>query len=260
MADYASDSGHFYDAITGEPRYTVIGKNGKERATTIRDAREHGWVRSVTSVIAAANKPGLVSWMVDQGILAALTLPRIVGESNDDLLKRIRADAKEQARRAAEEGQNIHGAIERHLSRLPFDPKYQPHVKAAMAQLEHHCPDAQWESEKSFAHMDGYGGKVDLHSRIRTRRVVDFKGTDFKGKIPQLWEDHYMQTAAYRRGLGISDAICGIVFIARDQPGDAVYLECEEAGLQRGLAMFDALLAYVQARDGYDRAAMRYAA
>ena len=32
-------SQHWYCAITGAPRYTSIGKNGKERNTTLRDAK-----------------------------------------------------------------------------------------------------------------------------------------------------------------------------------------------------------------------------
>ena len=50
MSDFASESGHWYDA-TGAARYTITGKNGKERPTTLRDARELGLVPSVTSIL-----------------------------------------------------------------------------------------------------------------------------------------------------------------------------------------------------------------
>jgi hypothetical protein len=46
--------------------------------------------------------------------------------------------------------------------------------------------------------------------------------------------------------------------VARDEPGRALALECEEAGLQRGLMMFMALLRFVHARDGYDPIAGKY--
>ena len=39
VSKVASDSGHWYDGKTGEPRYTVKGKNGKERPTRITDAQ-----------------------------------------------------------------------------------------------------------------------------------------------------------------------------------------------------------------------------
>jgi hypothetical protein len=35
----SKESGHWYCAVTGQPRYTTIGKNGKERNTTLRDAK-----------------------------------------------------------------------------------------------------------------------------------------------------------------------------------------------------------------------------
>jgi hypothetical protein len=36
----ASESNHWYTR-DGIPQYTIVGKNGKERNTTLRDAREH---------------------------------------------------------------------------------------------------------------------------------------------------------------------------------------------------------------------------
>jgi hypothetical protein len=34
-----NEGGHWYDA-QGEARHTIVGKNGKERKTTLRDARK----------------------------------------------------------------------------------------------------------------------------------------------------------------------------------------------------------------------------
>ena len=50
MTKHKSESGHWYDK-EGEPRYTIIGANGKERNTTLRDAKKKGYVPSVTSVL-----------------------------------------------------------------------------------------------------------------------------------------------------------------------------------------------------------------
>ena len=52
---------HWYDK-DGSPRYEIEGKTGL-RPTTLRDARKHGWVPSVSTIwkdVVAA--PGLVSW------------------------------------------------------------------------------------------------------------------------------------------------------------------------------------------------------
>ena len=89
------ESTHWYDR-EGQPRYTLVGKNGRERGTTLRDAREFGFVPSVTSVLGIAAKPGLENWKIDQALLSALTLPRQEGESLDDFMRRAKQDAKEQ--------------------------------------------------------------------------------------------------------------------------------------------------------------------
>ena len=47
---YTAESGHWYTR-GGEPAYTVTGKNGKERNTTLRDARTMNLVPSVTTVL-----------------------------------------------------------------------------------------------------------------------------------------------------------------------------------------------------------------
>ena len=41
-----AESGHWYTQ-TGEPMYTVIGANGKERNTTLRDAKKDNLVRKL---------------------------------------------------------------------------------------------------------------------------------------------------------------------------------------------------------------------
>ncbi len=78
-----SESGHWY-TIDGKPKYTIVGKNGKERNTTLRDARKLNLVPSVTTILDVAAKPGLVNWQVNQGIQAALTLPRKVDETDEE--------------------------------------------------------------------------------------------------------------------------------------------------------------------------------
>ena len=69
----ASESQHWYDR-QGNPMYTVIGKNGKERNTTLRDARTMNLVPSVTTILNVAAKPALNVWLQRQVLMAALTL------------------------------------------------------------------------------------------------------------------------------------------------------------------------------------------
>ena len=75
----ASESQHWYDQ-SGRPMYTVKAKDGTDRPTTLRDARKHGFLPSVTTIMSVMAKPGLESWKMNQMMMAALTLPRADGE------------------------------------------------------------------------------------------------------------------------------------------------------------------------------------
>lgn len=242
---FASDSGHFYWP-DGRPAYSLIGANGKERNTTLRDARKLGLYPSVTGIIRLAAAPALEKWRRNQLLLAALTLPRMPDETETAWLARVETDSQEEGRKAADRGTAIHGAIERHFLGLPVDPTLMPWVIEAVGEVERVCGRQAWRAEKSFATPSGYGGKVDLHSPAW---VIDFKGKDGLDGL-RLWDDHHMQLAAYRRGLGYSNARCGILFVDRNRPA-AKFVEAEEKDLQRGEAMFMALLAFHRAKTGY---------
>lgn len=249
MSDFATAAGHWY-SLDGEPRYTIIGKNGKERNTTLRDARELQLVPSVTTIIKMAAAPALEKWKRDQVLLAALTLPRLDGEVEAGWIKRVEQDWQEQGREAAERGTKIHGAIERHFRGEPPDDEFWDWVKVAKAELQAKCGIQNWSPERSFAcsFPSGYGGKTDLHS---DEWVIDVKSKDGDLAGVQLYDEHPMQLSAYRRGLG-KKARCGILFISRDMPS-AVLIEASEEELMRGLGMFDALLSYWYAKTGLKR-------
>ena len=61
------ESEHWYDK-TGEAAYTVVGSNGKERNTNLKDARKHGYVPSVTTILGVAAKPPLENWKINQAL------------------------------------------------------------------------------------------------------------------------------------------------------------------------------------------------
>jgi hypothetical protein len=104
--DFATQAGHWY-ALNGEPRYTIKGANGRERNTTLADARKLQLVPSVTTIIRMAAAPALEKWKRDQVLLAALTLPRRDGEPEADWLRRVEQDSQEQGKQAAERGTAI---------------------------------------------------------------------------------------------------------------------------------------------------------
>ena len=242
---FATASQHWYDK-SGAPAYTVIGKNGKERNTTLRDAREHGLVPSVTTILRTAAAPQLEKWKRDQVLMAALTLPRIEGESSDAFIARVEQDWQAQGRAAADRGTAIHAAIERHYAGLPSED-YWEWVKVSRDALQAHCGPQAWLPERSFACPIGFGGKTDLHSDAW---VVDAKSKDGPAEGRKLWDEEVCQLAAYRHGLGVPTARCAILHVDRNNPSAEV-IEASEDDLQRGWAMFTALLAYWQAKNKY---------
>ena len=84
------------------------GENGETRKTTLRDARKVNAFPSVTNVLGILHKEFLEAYKINQAILAALTLPRIEDESEDDFAKRVVTDSKEHAASAARLGSRLH--------------------------------------------------------------------------------------------------------------------------------------------------------
>lgn len=243
----ASESTHWYDKA-GQPRYTVIGANGNERPTTLRDARKDGLVPSVTTVMSVAAKPGLEAWKLNQAFLSALTLPPIPGESLDAFKKRAELDSREHARAAAELGTAVHASLEGFYRGNQYPLAHAPMVEAAVSALDDYFGRHQWLPEKSFCSPLGYGGKVDLHS---ADAVIDFKTKEFgpDDKL-QAFDEQIIQLDAYRHGLGYPSAVMANLFISVSHPGTVRLIVHPQNG--RHFQMFQHLLAYWKLSKGYD--------
>jgi hypothetical protein len=250
----ASQSGHWY-AADGSPAYEIPAKNGALRPVTLRDARKHNLYPSVTTVLGVAAKPALEAWKVRQGILAALTLPMLEGETDDAFAERALADSREQSRRAAALGTLLHEQIERSFTGT-CDPEWLPFVQPVRDWLSGTFGDVQWAAEHSFANSLGFGGKVDLFSRSRSV-VIDFKTKDFdaeKAADVKGYDEQGVQLAAYAHGLGLDSPMVPMrvnLFVSTRVPGLIVPHVWSEDTYDRHLAMFMALLAYWQADKGY---------
>lgn len=249
---HAQEATHWYTR-TGVPMYTVPSKkDGMPRNTTLRDARELSLVPSVTTILNIAAKPGLTAWMQEQAILAALTLPRGEDEPESVWLKRVLQDSKKQGKDAADLGTEIHEAVQGYYEGKQ-DSKYPFHVISCTNIIQNKYGDVNWIAEKAFAHEMGFGGKCDLHTTDQGGIVIDIKTKEFSDASKPLWYDeHMLQLAAYRVGLGIPTARCANVFISRTNPDLAVIKEWTEEDLQRGWEMFVHLLAYWQLKNQHE--------
>lgn len=197
-------SSHWYLA-DGTPYHTVARADGKgDRPATLRDARKVGALPSVTNRLSVLAKPGLDAWRIEQGILAALTLPKEADETLDQFARRVVEDSVLQVNNAADLGSAIHNAAEEYLliKKVPTDPKI----------IELFAPCKQWIDknveaaalvEKVVIHSEcGYGGRVDLVARIKEIgvAVIDFKTQNMKAK-PTYYETWPLQLEAYRQAI-----------------------------------------------------------
>lgn len=252
MPAHSSENQHWYDR-NGNPVWEVVGAKGQMVTPDIRHARKLGLLPGATSIGNCASKPQLERWKVEQGILAAYTLPPVPGESGEAWMYRVVNDSQEQGRKAADRGTAIHAAIQAHFQGEPSDAEFWPYVKAVDELLFKRCGDQAWKPEHSFGCEKGYGGKVDIHSQLwlldfKTKESADLDNPDKK----LTWDEHPQQLAAYRRGLEIPRARCANVFVSRDEPVIVKFCEHAEEDLERGLRMFDHLLAYWQVKNRYD--------
>lgn len=217
-SEHSSDAGHWYDAVTGKPAYEIVGSNGKVRNTTLRDARKLNLVPSVTTILGQIAKPGLQTWLNQQILLSALTLLRNENEPEAAWLERVLLDSKEAGKKAAERGNLIHAVIQTFYENKVYVSEYPKYVYEVEQTLNNQFGLHKWVPEQSFAHELRYGGKCDLYAPPNP--LTDFPGavidiktkeTDLEGIKP--YAEHLYQLAAYRKGFGMPDAICGNLFV-----------------------------------------------
>jgi hypothetical protein len=244
VKEKVQENGHWYTK-TGTPAYTTIGKTG-ERPTTLRDARKLGLLPSVTTINGQLSKAGLDTWKQQQVLLAALTLPRLDGEAEQEWLSRVMQDSKATGREAAERGTKIHAIIEGYFEQMymPEKPAYLDKIDVA---LKDAFGDQPWLAERSFGHPLGYGGKCDLMAK--TGFIVDFKTKDTSLEKIDVYFEHEMQLAAYREGLGLPSARCAIVFV-NGTTNEVKLIEVEQDQLQKGWECFEHLLRVYQIKNG----------
>lgn len=256
---HASESGHWYDR-EGNPVYEVTGAKGQKVKPDIRHARKLNLFPGITTIIRQAAVPSLERWKIEQAILAALTLPRIDGESNDALLARIRQDAEEHAKQARDRGTEIHAAIQGHFEgEAPYEEMW-PYVEGVVEHIKANCAQQSWVAEKPVVHEMGFGTKSDLHC---AHYVLDFKGSEFSPEEAaslKTWDEHAMQLAATRNALDLPKAECGIVYVSRSHPGACRLVWLDEDDLYRGWSMFCGLHSYWCAKNSYWPAAVKEAA
>lgn len=191
---YAAESSRWYDK-QGNSIESVTSKKGTPRKPTIKDARENGWLPSVTTVLGAAAKPALDRWKQMEAIRAALTTPMMPGELLDDFAARVlEVDAQSVSDAAKEHGKRVHAALEQALKGEEWDKTLAPWVNPTLEACAKYGKVIY--NEKSVV-GDGYAGKTDavFQDHAGSLTVVDFKTCS---TIPKAqYGEHLMQLGCY---------------------------------------------------------------
>lgn len=172
---HTPESAHFYNR-RGEACYEVPDSTGKRMITpTLVHARKLGLLPGFTAVNKILAAPGLEKWKRDQAVLAALTLTRGAQESDEAFLKRVDTDGKAHARQRADEGTEIHKAIEQFLRGEAYDVRWHAQVSAT----------------------------IKLLGELPEGIVGDYKSKEVLGDKQDrelFFDDHIMQLVAYKYG------------------------------------------------------------
>ena len=230
---------HWYKS-DGTACHTVIGKNGKERDCTLRDARKMNLSPSVTGILDIVAHPALISYLIKQHLEAAwdTTQSDYTSVQYSDWSKDVKIAANAHSKEARDKGAGIHAQLERYYQgKVPT--MYAGYVEAVSKALQktYIMDEKDMVPERSFS-REGFGGAVDLSSKYL---IVDFKfkanGFDDKEKL--VYDTHLGQLAAYRYGLDFPDAVCANVFIGGEGENIKVRIEeHSEEDLDWGLRYF----------------------
>lgn len=254
LSDFVAESGHWYDK-DGRPAYTQIvatGKNkGGERPTTVRDARKLSLLPSVTTISSILDKPALTHWKVMRALallkwdiytwMKEKGMPANISAAFKIMFKVKQPDMENKAQRGSE----IHGALEAWLHDEVYASEFDPYI----AILDDVLCDLgidykQVDAERSFGSELGYGGAVDLSYNVGDGVIIDFKTKDMdheKCEKLKAYDEHIMQLAAYRMGLGLPKAKLYNLFLSRDNPSVYKLVEWTEEEAQWGEQAFMAV-------------------
>jgi len=243
---------------------------GQPRPTTLRDARKLGLVPSVTNILGVIAKPELTSWLQEQAVMAALTLPRMAGESEDAFAKRIVADSQTTRDGAADFGTAFHHGAERVAHTLEVDPKH-----PAAEWLRHYrdwyqanALGLRWTEKILVQDEWGYAGTADLliDHAVHGLTLVDLKTTKMGSKNGAVraapattarpnrakpYKSWCYQLAAYRRALGESVKCMNLV-VNSNEPSAPVEHVWAEDEIERGRRAFESAWNLWVIEKGYD--------
>jgi hypothetical protein len=250
------DGSHWYSR-DGKPVYTMLkaDKSGA-RNTTLRDARKHKLLPSVTTVFSIMAKPGLERWKIGKAIAASLGTPRDKDEPDERYHKRIMDRSFEETDKAAKLGTRIHDAIDAAFDGVEPDEDLKQYVNPTMAYL-HTLNLKDIQREGVVVNLeDGYAGRVDLIATFGySKIIIDFKSKKTtEGVKVTPFEFQPTQIAAYAMAaFGTLDNCYGAnVYISTTEAGRIETAVYDSEKLKEEYTLFQSMVALWRAIKKYD--------
>jgi len=255
MKLFSPASAHWYQR-DGAPLHTVLSAKGEPRPTTLRDARKLNLLPSVTNILGVIAKPELTAWLQEQAVMAALTLPRLPGESEDAFARRVVEDSQTTRDGAADFGTAFHNGAERVAKTLEVDTKH-----PAADWLGHYRVWYQgnaallnWTEKVLVNRAIGYAGTADLFIEhvIHGPVLVDLKTMKIKpGAKVSPYKSWCYQLAAYRKALG-QPVKCMNLIVNSNEASAPIEHVWTDAEMELGEAAFEAAHRLWVIEKGYD--------
>ena len=236
-------AGHWYTE-EGESAHVILGANGKERNTTVADARKLGLLPSVTSVIGIKNKPELETWKQEQVIRACIKFKKEEDELDEQYAKRIMLEAKKTTTDAATHGSLMHEAMEHILLGREHskDERLAPYIRTFKQWANDNIEKTYW-CEKALVGA-GYAGRCDAYVRMRGigDAIIDLKNRKVNPKYDPFYDTDCAQLWAYRIASENPQAACVSVVLASNDPESIKHHVWDEEELDQAGIAFQAML------------------
>lgn len=196
------------------------------RNTTLKDARELGLVPSNTNLLNVIANPALQQWKLQQLLLAAMTLPRGAGESEEDYVERIIKDSESYTAKTADFGHRIHNAIETYLSTgdKVTEMDILPQLEPVYEWIENNVVDVL--GTEVVVSGNGFAGRLDLHANLKGVQgevIIDFKTRSaFKDKLITRKSDLW-QLCGYRLAVADRSVKVASLIVNRDNAMEPLF-------------------------------------
>lgn len=246
--------GHFYQeteqGVVPKHFVEMTSRPGELRPTRITDVRkwwEQGQlvVPSVTTVLDVLAKHALINWKIDQHLIQAfkhLDKPRDEGYSESDYIFDIKRFTELEMDKAPSAGTDFHKLMEQYINGeiTNEDPNFNLCFKTFDVIFEKTNGIDTWEPEINFISNLGFGGQIDLSNNPNSPWIIDYKTKQTADKFKpgkMAYDDHRMQLAAYRMGIGQPSARCANVFVCLED-GQIDFHEHSQEELEKGWGLF----------------------